>query len=240
MSQNFDRRGFLSFAALGAATLALATDTRTPVEASGWPEGCITTLPPSKTRRLAWTVDDGSSVSTLGSYLKLLENNQELKMTMFVLSCSTAWKTHKNRISSLIESDQIQMANHTRNHKDLNRCSNSEVAKQLIACDKFIKDTYEVDPGGYWRPPYGSISKRVMKIAADNGFDKPTLWDGSTGSCFTSKTENVWKLSQRWMTDGRIVVDHANGMSTVNNFDRIMRMLKARNLATVTLNEAFR
>lgn len=239
MSQTFDRRGFLSVAALSAATIAFASETPQAAEASGWPSGCITTLPASKTRRLAWTVDDGSSVSTLGSYLKLLENNQDLKMTMFVLSCSSAWKTHKKRIISLIESEQIQMANHTRNHKNLNRCSNSEVAKQLIACDKFIKDTYEVDPGGYWRPPYGSISKRVINIAADHGFDKPTLWDGSTGSSFTSKTENVWKLAQRWMTDGRIVVDHANGKSTVHNFDRIMRMLKSRNLATVTLSEAF-
>lgn len=239
MSQSFDRRGFLSIAAVGAASLALTSQAPQAAEAAGWPAGCITALPASKTRRLAWTVDDGSSVSTLGSYLKLLENNQDLKMTMFVLSCSTAWKTHEKRISSLIQSDQIQMANHTRNHKDLNGCSNNEVAKQLIACDKFIKDTYGVDPGGYWRPPYGSISKRVMNIAADHGFDKPTLWNGSTGSSFTSKTENVWKLAQRWMTDGRIVVDHANGKSTVNNFDRIMRMLKSRNLSTVTLNEAF-
>jgi peptidoglycan/xylan/chitin deacetylase (PgdA/CDA1 family) len=236
---NLDRRGFLSIAALGAASIALATDSPPPAEAAGWPADCITTLPPSKTRRLAWTVDDGSSTSTLSSYLKLLERNDDLKMTMFVLSCSTAWKTHEKRIRELIRSGQIQMANHTRDHKNLNRCSNKEVAKQLIACDKFIKDTYEVDPAGYWRPPYGSLSKRVISIAADNGFDKPTLWDGSTGSSFTSKTESVWKNAQRYMTNGRIVVDHANGKATVNNFDRIMRMLKSRELATVTLNEAF-
>ena len=96
-----------------------------------------------------------------------------------------------------------------------------------------------MDPAGYWRPPYGSLSRRVIEIAADNGFDKPTLWDGSTGSSFTSKTATVWKLAQRYMTNGRIVLDHANGRSTVNNFDRIMRMLKSRDLATVTLNEAF-
>lgn len=245
-----DRRQFLSFTALSAAaTAAITTGSElfstnpTMAEAaaftSAWPKGCITTLPKSKTRRLAWTVDDGSGSTTLGAYLKLLEKHEYLKMTFFVLSCASGWKTHSKRIRALIENGQVQMANHTYTHVNLISASNKSVARQLKYCDNFIKDTYEIDPGGFWRPPYGALDRRVLKIAKDNGFDMPMLWDGSTGSSFISKSSTVWKNSQRYMTNGRIVLDHANGRSTVDNFDQIMRMLKYRKIETVTLAEAF-
>jgi hypothetical protein len=41
------------------------------------------------------------------------------------------------------------------------------------------------------------------------------------------------------MTNGRIVIDHANSLSTVNNFGRIRALLASRHLHTVTLNDAF-
>ena len=40
-------------------------------------------------------------------------------------------------------------------------------------------------------------------------------------------------------TNGRIVIDHANSMSTVYNSDRILGLLKTRGLHTVTLKQVF-
>jgi hypothetical protein len=41
------------------------------------------------------------------------------------------------------------------------------------------------------------------------------------------------------MTNGRIVIDHANSNATVANFANIRALLKARGLKTVTLADAF-
>jgi hypothetical protein len=41
------------------------------------------------------------------------------------------------------------------------------------------------------------------------------------------------------MTNGRIVIDHANNNATVQNFDRILSLLKSRQLQTVTLKDVF-
>jgi peptidoglycan/xylan/chitin deacetylase (PgdA/CDA1 family) len=188
---------------------------------------------------MAWTVDDGASVDSLRAYVKLLEKHEELRMTMFVWAGTASWKKLAKPLTELAQSGRVQMANHTMNHVSLTDASNRKVKQELLLAGRFIEDTFGVDPGPYWRPPYGNINSRVIKIAADVGLDKPVLWHGSTASNVGVRPASVWANCQKWMTNGRIVIDHANSMSTVSNFGRIRGLLAARNLETVTINDAF-
>jgi len=188
---------------------------------------------------MAWTVDDGASVDSLRAYVKLLEKHEELRMTMFVWAGTASWKKLAKPLTELAQSGRVQMANHTMSHRSLTDATDRKIKQELVLASRFIEDTFGVDPGPYWRPPYGNINARVIKIAADAGLDKPVLWYGSTASNVGVHASSVWANCQKWMTNGRIVIDHANSMATVNNFGRIRGLLASRKLETVTINDVF-
>ena len=237
-----DRRQFLTAGVAAAAVLATADAALTPSPDSAafaWPHGCIERLPAFGSKRMAWTVDDGASVTALRSYVDLLEKHDDLRMTMFVLAGAHSWKVLAKPLRELAQTGQVQMANHTWNHLDLTRATNRKIKQELVLTSRFIEDNFGVDPGPYWRPPYGYINQHVIKVAAEAGFDRPVLWYGSTASNVGVSSATVWANCQKWMTNGRIVIDHANSQSTVNNFGRIRALLAARHLSTVTLTDAF-
>ena len=222
---------------VGADLLQANPLTATP--AFAWPTGCIDRLPTSTTKRMAWTLDDGFSYSALRAYVKLLESHDHLRMTMFALPRSTAWKSLAKPITALIETERLQIGNHTYNHRDLTSATDTKIRQELQAASHWIQDTFGVDPGAYYRPPFGYINSRVIRVAKEHGFTKPILWYGSTGSGSGVSSASVWRMCQTWMTDHRIVIDHANSFSTVANFDHILALLKTRGLHTVTLQEVF-
>ncbi len=237
-----NRRQFLTAGVAASAVLATADAALSPIQNSAafaWPHGCIEHLPASESKRIAWTVDDGASVTALRSYIDLLEKHEDLRMTMFVLAGAHSWKTLANPLSELAQSGQLQMANHTVNHINLTHATNRKIKQELVLAGRFIEDNFGVQAGPYWRPPYGYINQHVMKVAAEAGFDRPVLWYGSTGSNSGVSSAAVWANCQKWMQNGRIVIDHANSQSTVNNFGRIRALLAARHLQTVTLTDAF-
>lgn len=234
-----DRRAFLGTGLAAAASLLTADNLLAPLPAQAWPTGCIDHLPTSTTKRMAWTVDDGWSSQALRAYIKLLENHDTLRMTMFALPRSTAWKPLAAPIAALVETGRLQIGNHTYTHRDLTQATDTKIRQELQAASHWIQDTLGVDSGAYWRPPFGYINSRVIRVAKEHGFTKPILWYGSTGSGSNSSSASVWRLCQTWMTDHRIVIDHANSMSTVYNFDRILGLLKTRGLHTVTLKQVF-
>ena len=237
-----DRRQFLAAGAAAASVFATAELTLNPLDASpafAWPQGCLDVLPKSPIKRMAWTLDDGFSQRALAAYLTLLENHDDLRMTMFVLPRSSAWKNLKKPITALAETGRLQLGNHTMTHASLTSLSAAGIKHELQGCKRFIEDTFNVNPGSYYRPPYGYINSRVVRVASDLGFTSPVLWYGSTGSDSNTTAAKVWQLCQTWMNDRRIVIDHANSDRTVQNFDRIRTLLKSRGLHTVTIKDAF-
>jgi|694.fasta_scaffold114228_3 peptidoglycan/xylan/chitin deacetylase (PgdA/CDA1 family) len=117
-----DRRTFLTVGAVAASTFALGSSVNPflPIEpAMAWPKGCIERLPTSNTKRLAWTVDDGWSASALRAYIDLLEDHEDLRMTMFVLPRAKSWKALAKPIRALTDTGRLQLANHTMTHYDL-------------------------------------------------------------------------------------------------------------------------
>ncbi len=207
--------------------------------AAAWPRGCIDHLPKSENRRLAWTVDDGASLHALRGYVDMLEKHPEIRMTMFVLAGASSWKKLARPLAELAATGQLQLANHTVNHHDMTKLSNRKIKQELVLASRFIEDQFGVDPGPYWRPPYGYIDSHLIRVARDLGYTKPVLWFGSTASNSGVKPSTVWSNCKKWMTNGRIVIDHANSDSTVVNFGRIRELLASRELETVTLNDVF-
>lgn len=233
-----DRRGFLQLGAgalLSAPTLLLADSAL----ANAWPSRAISVLPASPIRRVAWTIDDGFSLSALRAYVDLLHANPELRQTFFVTSGSSAWAKVAPDLVPLIKAGRVQIGNHTATHPNLQHLSNRQIQVELSNCHHFIQDHFGVDERPIYRPPFGNIDQRVVKAAADVGFTAPILWYGTFASGAGVSSGTVAYNAKKWLHNGRIVIDHANGMATPGAFKTIMRMLAERNLQTVTIKDAF-
>ena len=206
--------------------------------AAAWPRTCISILPKSTTRRVAWTVDDGASAPALLKYIHLLERNPNVKMTFFVLSGAPAWEQYAARLKALQDRGQIQLANHTRGHRNLTKLSNAEIVRELNRCENFCLQNYGVSTKPYFRPPFGEIDSRVVAAAASAGFTKPILWYGSFASGANVSSSTVLKMASKWIANGRILIDHANSMATPNVFTQVLAIFASRKLKFVTIKEA--
>jgi peptidoglycan/xylan/chitin deacetylase (PgdA/CDA1 family) len=225
------RKSLFAFALAGLMVIADA--------AFAWPKGSISALPKSSTRRVAWTVDDGASSAALGRYVTMLEKNPSVKITFFVLSGAPGWSKYATRLKALQDSGQIQLANHTRTHRVLTKLSDAKIKEELNRCEAFCLAKYGKSTKPYFRPPYGEIDARVIRVAASIGFTKPMLWYGSFASGSGVASSTVLKSASKWIANGRILIDHANGYCTTNIFPQILNIFKSRKLKLVTLHDAF-
>jgi peptidoglycan/xylan/chitin deacetylase (PgdA/CDA1 family) len=219
---------------VGAAS-ALLIPTFEPADARS---RIISSLPASKTKRFAWTIDDGASGPAVRSYLNLAENSDN-HLTLFVTSYYSSWRENSKQISRLLSQGKIQLGNHTLSHKDLTTLTSAEIKKQLYGCHLFMLQEFGYDARPYFRPPYGSSNAKVRAVAADLGYTVPTMWYGSFGDSSGTPEGRVVQLASKWIGDGRIVIDHCNRLKSQKALNQIQGIIKSRGLKSVTLTEAF-
>ncbi len=234
---DIDRRAFLglSAAALALPELLLPNGAEQAAFASS---PTIFQIPKTKTKRFAWTVDDGFSSVALGNYLKYA-HVFDLKFTFFMPSAYSPWYQHKSQIKDLLELGQIQIGNHTHNHADLTRLNAAGIKKQLNECHNRIEDTWGYNAKPYFRPPFGRINQKVIQAAAEIGYTTPVLWYGSLGDSGPTSFYGIITKAQKYFHDGYLIIDHANNTIASSQFWRLAQLVEKRNLQTVTLREAF-
>lgn len=195
-------------------------------------------LPKSDVKRIAWTIDDGASTLGVRDYLDFMEK-YELRMTFFINSVYPAWKKNRKQMQALIESGQLQIANHTHSHPSMTRLSNSGIKSELRKCNNFIEDTFGVSAKPYYRPPYGRIDARVIEIASDVGYTSPVMWSGSLGDSAAQRKQFILQLGNKWIQDRAILLDHFNQRTPRYVFKELAKTLKRRELMTVTLDDVY-
>lgn len=195
-------------------------------------------LPRGNKKSIAWTIDDGVSSSAVAAYVELAREHN-LRLTFFVTSAYASWRKNAMLLRPLVHSGQIQLANHTKTHVNLTAVSDDRIRQELLECEKFIKKVYGVDPKPYFRPPYGYYNQRVLKVAAEIGYTKPVMWFGVLADSASTSSYRILTHAKKWLVGGRIVIDHANNGNTVADFSRILQILRAKGLKTVTLNDVW-
>jgi peptidoglycan/xylan/chitin deacetylase (PgdA/CDA1 family) len=225
----FNRKGFL--VAAGTAIVLPASEAQARTSP-------IYQLPESKTKRFAWTIDDGVSNSAVRSYLDLAEKHNQ-NLTLFVTSCYPSWRKNKSQIRDLLAQGKIQLGNHTLSHRDLSTSSDAIVRNQLQQCHEFLLETYDYDARPYFRPTYGYWTKHLIKLAAELGYTVPVMWYGTLGDGNNRSQKTVLELANKWVVNRRIVIDHANNPKSANELLRVVEIINRRGMRSVTLREAF-
>ena len=202
------------------------------------PEGAISKLPASTVRRIAWTVDDGSSAEGIKDYLDFMQKNN-LRMTFFITSEYPGWISNRSQVQELVDSGYLQLANHTKFHPSLRSSSNARIIEELTSCGKFIEDTFGVEAKPYFRPPYGHIDPRVASVAKEIGYTSPIMWSGSLGDTSRQRSQSIIQMGNKYIQDGVILLDHFNTRTSKPVFDELLKRVVDRKLRTVTLDDVF-
>jgi peptidoglycan-N-acetylglucosamine deacetylase len=241
-----DRRTMLCAiaATVVAAVSRAATASGTPVR---WkipmgkmpaPAGVLTRLP-GDGNQMALTVDDGLSVPVVGAFAQFAHDTGT-RLTFFVNGANSSWTVNAPALRPMVDSGQIQMANHTWSHPYLNRIGPSAVADQIRRNADFLTNTYGTDGTPFFRPPYGVHNADTDRAAADQGYATITLWSGDLLDWRAGETESgVVANAGKFFQPQQIVLTHANLPPITHCYPQLIDLIHSRNLQTVTLNDVF-
>jgi peptidoglycan/xylan/chitin deacetylase (PgdA/CDA1 family) len=202
------------------------------------PGGAVLNKLPGDGDLLAWTVDDGVDTEVVRLYTQFAKDTG-VRLTYFVTAVFRSWTENADLLRPLVESGQIQLANHTWTHPDLTKLSPSQIADELRSTDTFLRNTYGVDAAPYFRPPYGHHNAVVNAVAADLGYQVPTLWCGDLRDSASLSENQIVKMADESFTPQNIVIGHLNHPAVTHVYGQLVDIIRARRLRTVTLNDVF-
>ncbi len=175
----------------------------------------------SAVKRIALTFDDGYNSANVNRVLDILESNHVLATFFPVGSWVLRDPTTFRRIAA-----HFEVGNHTFSHPFLTRLSDAAVRLEIL---RGVRSRL-------FRPPYGAINARVRAIAHSLG-DRVVMWDVDsrdwTGISPAKEIANVVGHAG----DGKIVLMHMGDLNTVEALPEIIRELRARGYAFVTVSE---
>ncbi len=208
------------------------------ISRAGVPSGPIYGLPDSNTDVIAWTVDDGFGDEVTQAYARFVADSG-IRMTFFVCAEAPGWSNSAPILRPLVESGQVQIANHTRTHSNLLSLSDAEIQKDLLDNNALIGNIFGVDSRPYFRPPFGKYDDRVAAAAAAVGYTVPVLWNATLSDAGEIPPETLMSFADRYMRSGNILLGHANFWPVTVLFPRLVGVLEDRNLMAVTLNDIY-
>jgi peptidoglycan/xylan/chitin deacetylase (PgdA/CDA1 family) len=201
------------------------------------PSGAIFGLP-GDAPIVALTVDDGASSQVVAAYAKFASDTGT-RITFFINGNRRSWTENAPALRALVETGQVQIANHTWSHPDLRSLSTAKVIDELMLNHDFIAKTFGVDARPYFRPPYGYRNGHVDAAAASVGYTVPVMWYGSLSDASEISDADLLDAAHRWIRPRHIVIGHANFPTVTRHFARLEHIMRERGLAPVTLHDVF-
>lgn len=184
---------------------------------------------------VAWTVDDGASPEAIRGYAEFSKRTNT-RLTFFINASYTGFKEHVSLLRPLVQSGQIQVANHTYNHADLTTLDAEGVKEELQRNEDEIMSMFGVSSKPYFRPPYGRYNDAVLKAAGEIGFTRPVMWNGTTGDEAKTSSRVIYMRCIRYMLPQQIVLGHLNYETIIPILDKVKGLIDDRGLTAVTLS----
>jgi peptidoglycan/xylan/chitin deacetylase (PgdA/CDA1 family) len=96
-----------------------------------------------------------------------------------------------------------------------------------------------MDATPYFRPPYGRHNAVVDAVAADMGYQAPTLWSADLRDSAVLTEDQIVKMADQSFAPQNIVIGHLNHAPITHVYGQLVDIIRARRLRTVTLNDVF-
>jgi peptidoglycan/xylan/chitin deacetylase (PgdA/CDA1 family) len=192
----------------------------------------------ASTNQIALTIDDGISDETVAGYADFALRTG-IPITFCPNGINKTWTNHASVIRPLVETGQVQIANHTWSHPDLRTLSDADVVTQIERNEHWIQKTFGITARPWFRPPYGYWDARIESIAGNLGYTNLLLWNGTFGDSALISADLLLSLAEQWLKPGTILLGHANHPTVLGLFDQIEAIIASRGLHPMTLDEMF-
>jgi peptidoglycan/xylan/chitin deacetylase (PgdA/CDA1 family) len=149
------------------------------------------------------TFDDGPSATTTPKILDLLAKN-EIRAAFFCLGKNI--RSDPELTNQIIKEGHL-IANHTMEHKLLNRMNNTEALEELRSFNKLMKEKFNYDIK-YFRPPQGRFNLRTKGLLKNLDL-KNVMWSLLSYD-FENDFEKVKYGIDNYLRENSIVVFHDN------------------------------
>ena len=194
---------------------------------------------PTTDRRIALTVDDGTSAEVVAGYVEFAQRTG-VHLTFSPNGVyGREWEPHAAVLRPLVAADQVQIINHTFTHHDLRPLPAQGVRDELERNEAWVQKTFGITARPYWRPPFGRHSPAVDEIAAGLGYTRVVMWNGSLSDSEVVTREFLLAEAAKYLQPGVINLGHANHPTVLSCFDQLVELIRSRDLAPVTLDEMF-
>ena len=190
-------------------------------------------------RQVAITIDDGTSDDVVGAYVEFAERTG-IPITFSPNGVNRdIWAPRAKRLSALIANGQVQIANHTWSHPDLRKLPTAAIKKEIDQNERWIEDTFGITARPWFRPPFGFRNARTDGAAAEIGYTRILMWNGTLGDATVESVDELMGLARRYFQPGTIMLGHANHPTVTELFDKIQVLLAERDLEPVTIDTMF-
>lgn len=124
-----------------------------------------------------------------------------------------------------IQSEGDLIGNHSYDHPDLAKLSQPEVAQQIERCNTRLAELTGKRPY-YFRPPFGSTSPLVAKVAQSFGM-KQMLWNANSEDSWIKQPQQILNFSLTQTDDQSILLMHERPI-TASVLDEMLTRLEER------------
>jgi peptidoglycan/xylan/chitin deacetylase (PgdA/CDA1 family) len=194
---------------------------------------------PAASDQIALTIDDGYCKECVDAYVAFAQQSG-IHLTFSPNGVyHELWEPHAVTLRPLIEAGQVQIGNHTYTHRNLTWLSSARVRAELERNDEWIEETFGITARPWYRPPYGFHNFRTDTIAAELGYTKVLMWNGTFGDATVETPQQLIAQAVEYLKPGSIVLGHANHPTVVRLLGPIQDLIVQRGLKPVTLDEMF-
>ncbi|MFL5736751.1 MAG: polysaccharide deacetylase family protein [Actinomycetota bacterium] len=189
---------------------------------------------PGAGRRVALTFDDCNDGKAWARMLRVLAQ-RHITATFFCLGIRV------NEFPKLARRTVAlghTIGSHGWDHKDLATLSYSAVRSRLVKDERAWWSKARNTPAPYFRPPYGSYDRTVLRAAGSAGYARTVLWDVDPSDYLRPGASVIAHRVVSAAHPGSIVIMH-NQIQTVQALPRIIAGLRRKHLQPVGLGQLF-
>ncbi len=188
---------------------------------------------------VALTIDDGMTTAIVAAFAELIRTTG-LRITFFANGLYDSWRAAAPALRPMVESGQVQIANHTWSHPDITRLSDAHLVEELARNETELAGLYGISTRPFFRPPWMLHDERTDRICAAEGYPILAHWSGTFGDLTRGITAaDVLRHARAELVAGAVMIGHANEPAVADVLDQIAALVAGRGLIPVTLADVY-
>ena len=186
-----------------------------------------------KAERVAFTFDGGASSVPTPAILKALKD-AGVRATMFM----TADFVERNPdLVVQMARDGHEFGNHTSTHPDMTTISDRAIVAELDKLESAVVALTGKSTRPWFRPPFGAIDDRVLRVVADQGYYS-IMWTADSADWRTDiDSATVASRLLRYSEPGAIMIEHLGSPQSAEVLAGVLKALAGRGLSVGSLSE---